>query len=481
MAARLFSIAFALGVAFSSPFAAAQPAPRKISRAEVLRTGLDRNLDLLSKRLERKKLEVGQRAAGKPYSPSLLADLGYRDSSLPRPAVGQSRHLDYSVGAAWKTPVGTQLSAEVFAEQNLYRRSGEPSSNAGVGLGLTQPLLKDGWLDGASLPLTEARLNTLIQRESYRVDLNRLLFDLETAYWDVALAQSDVELKTRSLERARAQYEDTRENIRRGILADAEIYVVEENVVIFDQELVRARQQLVLARRRLAELMVLEADAPLEAQDTLVAGPAEGVDRARAVDVGVRGNPRVQAQRLRWELAQARVRFQVNQTLPSLGLNAGLVIRGTEGNYGSGWSPLFTAPEPDARVGLSFAVPLDRGAIVSELESATVEAERQQALVLKEENAVRFEVENAITELSTSQGLLELAQKQVELADLKLKAQDAKYKSGLSTLADVVRFQRDVDNATAAFQRTLRSVKVGLARLKNAQGTLLDTVAGAEQ
>lgn len=480
MAARLLSIAFALAVACLCPAAVAQPAPRKISRAEVLRTGLDRNLDLLSKRLERKKLEVGERAAGKPYSPTLLADLGYRDFPI-HTSVGQSRYLDYSLGASWKAPVGTQLSAEVFAEQNLYRRGGASDSTAGLGLGLTQPLLKDGWLDGASLPLTEARLNTLIQRESYRVDLNRLLLDLETAYWDVALAQSDVELKTRSLERARAQYEDTRENIRRGILADAEIYVVEENVVIFDQELVRARQQLVLARRRLAELMVLEADAPLEAQDALAASPAEALDRAQAVDLGVKGNPRVRAQRLRWELAQARVRYQVNQTLPSLGLNAGLVIRGTEGNYGSGWSQVFTAPEPDARVGLSFGLPLDRGAVVSELESATVEAERQEALVLKEENAVRFEVENAITELTTSEGLLALAQKQVELADLKLKAQDAKYKSGLSTLADVVRFQRDVDNATAAFQRTLRSVKVGQAKLKNAQGTLLDSVAGAER
>lgn len=476
-ALRWISIAL-LCLAGAAP---AQPVARKISRAQVLRTGLERNLDLLSKRLERKKLEVGERGAFKAYSPTLLADLGYRDTFVPSTVPGQSRHLDYSLGASWKTPLGTVLSTELFVDQNLFEAGGGIAHGAGVGFGLTQPLLKDGWLDGASLPLTEARLNTAIQNESYKIDLNKLLLDLETAYWELALAQSDVDLKTRSLERARAQYEDTKENIRRGILADAEVYLVEENVVIFDQELVRAKQALLLARRKLAELMVLEADVALEAEDVLVAGPGDAMNLENAVAIGVKTNPRVVAQKLRWELAQARARYQVNQALPSLGLNAGLALRGWDGDYGTAFGQVFSAPEPDARVGLTFSMPLDRAAVRSDLESATVEAERQQALLLKEENSVRFEVENAITELTTSQGLLELARKQVELADLKLKAQDAKYKSGLSTLADVVRFQRDVDNAVGAYQRNIRSVKVGQAKLLNAQGTLLQTVAEKER
>jgi outer membrane protein len=470
-----------LALAFALP-ALGQPAPRKISRAEVLRTGLERNLDLLSKRLERKKLEVGERGAFKPYSPTLLADLGYRDTFAPSSTLpGQSRHLDYALGASWKTPLGTVLSTELFVDQNVFEADGAVSHGAGVSFGLTQPLLKDGWLDGASLPLTEARLNAQIQDESYKIDLNKLLLDLETAYWELALAQSDVDLKTRSLERARAQFEDTAENIRRGILAEAEVYLVEENVVIFDQELVRARQALLLARRKLAELMVLEADVAFEAQDALAAGAADALDLSHAVDVGLKANPRLLAQRLRWDLAQARARYQVNQALPSLGLNAGLALRGWDGDYGTAFGQVFSAPEPDARVGLTFSMPLDRAAVRSDLEAATVEAERQQALLLKEENAVRFEIENAITELTTSQGLLALAKKQVELADLKLKAQDQKYKSGLSTLADVVRFQRDVDNAIGAYQRTIRSVKVGQAKLLNAQGTLLRTVAENER
>jgi outer membrane protein TolC len=470
-----------LAIALIGAAVSAQPALRKISRAQALRTGLERNLDLLSKRLDRKRLQVGERAAQKPFSPTLLADLGYRDYYVGSTPPGQSRHLDYSVGASWKSPLGTQLSAEVFADQNVAEASGTPNSGAGIGLGVTQPLLKDGWLDGASLPITEARLNTLIQDESYKTELNKLLLDLESAYWDVALAQSDVDLKTRSLERARSQYEDTKENIRRGILADAEIYLVEENVVIFDQELVRAKQQLLLARRKLAELLAVDADTPFEVEDALIAEPAQALDRDHAVEVGVKSNPRVTAQRLRWDLAQARARYQANQTLPSLGLNAGLALRGWDSNFGTAWGQVFTAPQPDARVGLSFAMPLDRQAVSSDLEAATVEAEKQQAILLKEENAVRFEVENAITELTTNQGLLDLAQKQVELADLKLKAQDAKYKSGLSTLADVVRFQRDVDNAVGAYQRTLRSVKVGKARLLNSQGTLFQTVANSER
>lgn len=477
------ALLLAAAVAAAAGEARAQPA-RKISRAEVLRQGLERNLDLLSKRLERKKLEVAERGAFEAFSPTLYGGLGYRDFYSPDPSLSllpspptQARHLDYSVGASWKTPLGTQLYTELFADQSVFN-STDPDHGAGIAFGLTQPLLKDGWLAGASLPFTEARLNAAIQQESYKTEVNRLLLDLETAYWDLALAQSDVELKGRSLERARSQYEDTKENIRRGILADAEIYLVEENVVIFEQEVARAQLSQGNARRRLAELLVLEADLPLLAEDALVPSAAQPIDRAALVDEGVRHNPRAVAQRLRWDLALARARHQANQALPSLGLTASLGLRGWDGSYAAAWGQAFGSPEPDARVGLSFSMPLDRAAVRSDLDAAAVDADKQQALVLKEENAVRFEVESAIADLTTNQGLLALAQKQVELAELKLQAQDAKYKSGLSTLADVVRFQRELDNATGAFQRVIRAVKVGQVRLWSSQGTLLHRIAG---
>jgi outer membrane protein TolC len=65
---------------------------------------------------------------------------------------------------------------------------------------------------------------------------------------------------------------------------------------------------------------------------------------------------------------------------------------------------------------------------------------------------VRHDVDEDLAELQTSVRLLALAQKSVELAELKL-GRDRQVQAGLATLADLVRFQRDLDNALIGLQR----------------------------
>ena len=108
--------------------------------------------------------------------------------------------------------------------------------DASLEISLKQPLLKNGWRTGAATPLKKAQLDVEQQKESFRLRINQLIVDIESAYWRLALAQADLIIKRRSQEIAQQQFEDTRENIRRGILAPSEIFVVEENLVRFQQQ-----------------------------------------------------------------------------------------------------------------------------------------------------------------------------------------------------------------------------------------------------
>lgn len=356
-------------------------------------------------------------------------------------------------------------------EQSL---SGEGPHEPLLAVTVDQPLLKDGWLTGASLPLTEAKLGSRIQNDLFSDVVNAFVVDVDAAYWDLALAQADLGIKTRSLQRSQSQYDDTRENIRRGILADAEIFIVEESLVIFQQEHLRATQRLRLARRNLAQLLYLQADLDVDAGEALELGPAGVPDRARTVDAALRGNPVLRAQRERVQLARARARFQANQTLPSLALRSSLGVHGSANDYPGGWRDLALQPNVDAEVGLRLEVPLDRAAIDAGYESAALETRREEAELERQANAVRFNVENALTVLETDLALATSAQRQVTLADLKLQAQMEKYKNGASTLQDVVQFQRELDNALINAQRVVRAVRVGQTRLLAQIGTLHD-------
>ncbi len=456
----------------------AAPPPPELSAADAVRLGLEHNLDLRSKRFDRDRSAALALAAWQPYSPVLFASS--TGSRTPPGTVGiEERRFDSAVGAAWRSPYGTQLSGQAELDQALPG-SGDPVNNASVSLVVAQPLLKDAWAAGASLPLIEARFNASIQAEIFKDQVNAAIVALETAYWDLALAQSDVEVKIRSRQRAQSQYEDTKENIRRGIIAESEIYVVEENVVIFDQDLLRAHEDLANARRRLGELLVARPEDPIKATDALVVPKDRLPQRDAAVQQALATHPKVVERRFRLDLATARRAYWANQVLPSLGVNAAVALRGFDTALGSAWSEVFARPQPEGRLGLTFSMPLDRAAVNASYERAQIDVDQAQAELLRVEQAARFEVETAWNDLDTTLRSHVLATRQVELAELKLKAQVEKYQSGLSTLADVVRFQRDLDSALSAAQRVVRSARVGQARLLSAMGTLADARQGTK-
>jgi outer membrane protein len=434
-----------------------------------------RNQGLLTQRLERRRLEVRTRAAWASWSPELFLDTHYQRPYFDNDfagGVGDDR-VGYAVGTSWRNIIGTRLEAAVGVEQGIA--AGVPTQPT-LSVAIEQPLLKDGWLTGAGLPLTEAQLTSGIQGELFRDELNAFIVDVDAAYWDLALAQADLDIKTRSQARAQAQFDDTAENIRRGILAEAEIYVVEETLVFFQSEHLRARQRLRLAQQALDQLLYRSDDAVTVAADGLDAGAEAVPARDEAVAAALAGNPRLKAQRLRVALAHERLRFAANQTLPSLSLRTSVGVHGEAVDYGAAWGDLVAKPGVDAEVGVRLAVPLDRDSIDAGYEGAALDAEREEAELLRQENQLRFAVDNALSTLATDLALAESARRQVGLAELKLQAQMDKYQSGLSTLSDVVRFQRELDDAAIQAKRVVREVRVGRTRLLQQLGSLHDDV-----
>lgn len=439
---------------------------------QAIHVGVERNQGLLTERFERERAVVRTRSVWAAWSPSIFLDSRIAHTDIDGGAPVDDR-LGYTLGASWQNAIGTRIEAAVGVDQGLGNSAVQEPI---ISFSLAQPLLKDAWLDGAGLSLTEANLSRQVQNEIFRDVLNAFVADVDSAYWDLALAQADLDIKARSLVRAQNQFNDTKENISRGILAEAEIYVVEESLVIFESEHRRAQQRLLLAQNAMAGLLYFASG------NNVVAGEALGIDgvvvpgRDESVAAALSANPRVRAQRLRVQLAQARQRFAFNQILPSLGLRSTVGLRGKDPGYTTAWGDLVSQPSVNAEVGLRLAVPLDRNSVNAELEAADLDVKREGAELERQENIVRFAVENALAALRTDLTLAGQAQRQLHLADLKLQAQMEKYKTGLSTLQDVVRFQRELDDAMISVQRVMRAVRVGRTQLLRTTGALHDVV-----
>lgn len=446
------------------------PPSRSLSRDEAMALAAERNYSVLIQGLQRQIVQESALASRATFVPSLRLDASYRDRA-DGAALPPLRETRMGGEVAWRTPIGTALSVGLTANQRAS--SALNPFNSALLLSVSQSLLRGGWEAGAFTPALEADLAVELQRELFREALNSLLVDVEAAYWELAFAQADVQGRLRSLGRAQRQFDDTRENIARGLLADADIFIVEENLVIFEQQLLGAREALALARSRLALLLqmnprevVLEASDPLEE----VEAPLPGQDEA--LGVALQESPTLGASRRRVRLANVRLAFEENLLLPTLDLDASLALNGAGEEFGDPWGAVGAADEPDLRVGIVFEMPLSFGPRRARVEREALQV-RSRLLSLKDdETRLRYQVQDLLINLEAQQRRLVLTSRRVSLARSKLEAQMEKYRNGISTLDEVVRFQRDLDTALIVERRVRVNLLVGLSRLKSAQGVL---------
>lgn len=447
---------------------------RRLSRVEAMRLAVERNLALLSEGLDRDGALLGAEASSRPFVPVVYAAASYEDRAPFDVKVDRQRTIGYGGGLRWQTTLGTSLDASVQADDRLVPGGGR--SQASVELGATQPLLRDAGRAGSARVVVEAELEVEVAREAYRAQLNRFLLEVERAYQELAFAQADLEIKARSRDRAQQQYEDTRENIRRGLLAEAEVYVVEENVVIFEQFMVSARENLAVARQNLARLLQLSPDEALVATDA-VEVPEGGVPAASdAVERALLTNPELAVARLQTEVSEVSLAFEENQRLPTLDVSGTLRLNGIGASPGPAWQEVAGAGRPEWGVGVTFELPLDRDPDRARVERAALERQSRVMALKDVEQEVVFDVRQRLVQLENQLARLGLAERRRELAGLKLEAEQDKYRNGIATLADVVRFQRELDTANIEIRRLQVTLWVTRAQLLVAQGTLHTSV-----
>lgn len=447
-----------------------------LTHGEVMTRAVDNNLALLVDSMAREIEALRAREARRAYTPVVFlqpefiaSQTAVRTSETEEPAILRQSRFDVGGGVRWNTPWGTSLALR--AATTPWYSTFAPTPLTSAELSVNQSLLRNGW--GSANLLDVADLDVELQRQLFVGQLNTLLTRVDAAYWELAYAQADVEIKEKSRDRAQSQYEDTKENIARGLLAPGDIFVVEENLVIFEEQLLRSQEALVLARLRLARLMQLESHATeLAAADSLDALQTELPTEQDAIGVALRESPRVTAQRIAVRQAEATLAFDRNQSRPVLDVSAALGVNGLSEQFGESWGETLGGDNPTVRVGLYFEVPLVSGPYRARVVRSGLQREQAELQLQQIESDVAYDVRELLTQLESRIAALDFAKRRIDLAENKLATERDKYTRGLSTLTDLVRFQRDVDAARISERRARVDVIVLRARLLDTQGVL---------
>ena len=463
----------------------AAPSPATLNRAlslqDAMQLAAKHNLELLQERLERRRRALDHASAMSTFLPQLTIDSSYNNSTPFDTTLPRDQRLVYGASVSWTAPVGTRLAVGVTIDQRLTGQTQQSAAintanhSSNLGLSLTQPLLKGAGRVGAAKALSEAKLDAEIQRQLFREQLNELLARVEAAYWALAYSQVEVSAKERARDRARRQFEDTKENIRRGIIADIELYLVEENLVFFQQELVSAEQRRSQSQRSLAKLLQVHQDSKLSAKNRLSDLAFKLPAPQNAIRRGLQGNPTLAAQQLRLEKERVRLSFEKNQALPSLDLVGSFRLNGLDSDYAEHLSQVATAKRPEFLVGLNLALPLSFSAYRARVSQAQLAAEKQLLKLKQQEVEVRHDAALLIDQLAFTERRLVLAKRRVALSQLKLDAEVKKYKNGISTLDSIVRFQREQDQAALGVWRIEQELRTSRSRLLALSGALHGT------
>ncbi len=357
---------------------------------------------------------------------------------------------------------------------------------------LTHPLLRDAGPYVAQARIRVARLNYDISLEDFRAQVLDVVAEVQTTYWQLVQARSDLAIIERLLERSRETlaFVEARRDIdaAREQITDAQATVAAQRVAV-----IQARRTIENIEDRLVRLM---ADASVALGDDYRIIPTTEpavdpltVDAADQVALALRYNPALAQARTAIRLQEVNVRVARNQALPRLDVVAGTGVSGTSediadsevsDNWRDSWKDMWNFNYIDYSVGLSFEWPLGNNAAEATLRQARLQRSQSVATLQDTADQVAVAVNEAVRQIDTSYDEMQAAWEalQARLANLEALEVRKQYRQALTPdfLNRLLAAQENVALAEQALVRARINYNTGRVGLERVTGTLLETM-----
>jgi outer membrane protein len=373
-------------------------------------------------------------------------------------------------------PSGTIVGLDAttnYTDSSLYAHN---LTSERLGITVTQALLRGQSVRANLARVNEARIDTEISEYELRGSMEVLVEQVESSYWDYAMAQRQIAIYTDSLRLAEQQMAEIQERIKIGTLAETELAAAQAEVALRRENLITARSTL--ARERLNLLRLLNpsqtidwnTEILLEYRIELPETPLDPVEQH--VQVALRLRPDLNEARLlirRGELEVVRTR---NGLLPRLDAFI---------TYGkSGYARTFVealgdldGKSYDVEAGLVLELPLgNRGARARYTRAVISKQQSIKAL----ENLVQLaqvDVRSAYVVVTSLREQITATAATRKFQEEKLRVETEKFRVGKSTSLLVAQAQGDLVASQIAEVRATANYFKSLVALYRLEGSLL--------
>ena len=305
-----------------------------------------------------------------------------------------------------------------------------------------------------------------ISDHDFKAKVIDVVSKVENAYWDLVFSIEDLEVKKKTLERARDLERNVKAQVSVGKMAEIEILQAKSDVASREESLLVSQDLILDNEDNLKNILNINFSSsegrkniyPSDRPDMII----EKIDLHVAIKEALLNRPDYHGKKKELENQNILVKYQENQTYPSVDLMGSLGLNGLSGDainvtsgtftgksaygggYGQSLSDSLSTQFYNWEFGVKFSYPLGNRSAKSQLAASRLEA-AQLILSIKElEKEIILEVREAIRQLKTDVKRVLASGIAKKLAEKKLEAEEKKFEVGLSTSFNVLEFQEDL-------------------------------------
>lgn len=453
----------------------------ELTLGEAIAAALSRNLSVEEERLLQQIGEADIVEAKGEFDPAFRAGVSAgdrKDPSVTTIVSTREKTVDYEASLGGKIQTGTEYDLSV--EGSRVERSAtpflliNPYYSSELLITITQPLargfgkkVQESRVRAAEADLEAARLRA----EHHAMEL---ISETAAAYWELYFARGNLEAAEISLDLAGKTLEEVRAKIDAGTLAPVEIYKAEAEAAMREERFLSARKAVFDAEDALRAIMNTtewHGDiVPVERPPEPAQAPAL---EALLGDAFANRRDLMQAHS---ELRSREImeRYYKNQTLPELDIVGSVGTSGLEGtSFGDAFEGATQGDFYSWKIGLALEVPIGNRAQKGRYARARHETELAELKIRKLRQEITVEVREALRALELARESIRASARSKIASEKRLEAEEERFRLGMATLNDVLRFQEEYADAISSEKRAIADYASSSVRLRRASGTLM--------
>ncbi|MCP5522417.1 MAG: TolC family protein [Verrucomicrobiales bacterium] len=478
-------ILLAVGLATATP--ATAQVSKEVTLDDCIQMALEKNLDIRTTRLLPKRYRFNLNATTAAYDPNFQGSFDVGRANQPggvdtegRPYAGSSSStVSGSVGFGGLLPTGLEYSLTGSVADEEYTTAGFPFSNARgfTGFRLTQPLLRNFWIDGTRLNIVLGRSALHRSRLTLQQQLIATITQVELGYLDLIAARETVKVQEKAVQLAEQLWVENKKRVAVGVMAPLDEKQAESQLAASRADLLSARNSMQLRQNALKRLLDDNFPAWMDTEiipaERLAALP-QTFSLQDSWSKGMILRPDLQQATSALEDQNVSLKYAKNQVFPQLDLVGSYGLTGNAFEVSGALDRLRQAGGDSYSVGVVFRVPITNQAARNRRRAAQVSVEEALLDLKQLEQQIMVEIHDAVSTARSSYERVDATRASVDYAQQALDAEQKKLANGKSTSFQVLQLQRDL---TASESRNIDAVtqyNAALARLAQSEGSTLE-------